>query len=237
MSTSTMEPKALRTSRSRSVFKSVVFVGLIVYTVITIANWIWTMSGSTRWKLVREENGIKIYSMKVPGEAAEKFKGVVNVRSTLTGLVSLLGDPSMGKEIGCYDLKWLGGDSKISYVTFKIDPPYPFPFRPRQFVVQSYVYQDKSSKEVLIQMVPALDRLPLDDRYLRVSDFYNRWRFTPQKDGVVEVEYILDDKFDGLVPYFLENWRRPRFIYRVLTSLPGHAAIYQDTMLPSIDNQ
>ncbi|MGD0831532.1 MAG: hypothetical protein ABR907_11345 [Terracidiphilus sp.] len=237
MSTSTIEPKTLRRSRFKSILKLLLFAGLVVGAVITIANWIWTMSGSNRWELIRDENGIKIYALKTPGEAAEKFKGVVNVRSSLTGLVMLMYDPTMCTEIGCYDPKGIGGDLQVGYTTFMINPPYPFPFQPRQFVARVFIYQDKSSKEVLIQMNPALDRLPPDDRYFRVSDFYNRWRFTPQKDGVVEAEYILDDKFSGFVPNFLERWRRPKFVYRVLASLPGHVAKYQQAKLPFIENQ
>src|SRR5262245_52056965 len=52
-----------------------------------VASLAWRFSGSNEWKLVQDENGVKIYALKAPGSDLTKVKGVTRVRSTLSGLL------------------------------------------------------------------------------------------------------------------------------------------------------
>lgn len=176
----------------------------------------WRFSGSNQWELVGDKNGVKVYSLKEPGNDLLQVKGVVRVRSTLASLVKMSQDESFCKETGCLDsrvLDWV--DDQVQYGYFRYD--LPFPWRPREFVVRTWTYQNPRTKEVLMKVSAVPGMLPPNPCCFRVTDMNNTIRFTPVGNGQVEVEYVQHLNEGGFIPDWLLNVARGRLM---LSGLP-----------------
>lgn len=198
---------------------------------------IWTFSGSNRWELVGEKNGVKVYSWKTPGSPVKKFKGVVRVRSTLSGLLALASDRNIAKEMGSYDSHSLGGDEHLMYSSFRMDAYPPFPFRPRESVFSALLYQSPQTKEILIEVRATPDKTPANACCFRVTDMNNSWRFTPLDNGEIEVEWILNEDLGGFVPDVLKNRKWPKVMFNFLTIVRDRAGRYQAAKIPFIQEK
>jgi START domain len=203
---------------ARRFVKAVAFVSVSLVTLLFVARMAWRVSGSNEWELVRDENGVKIYSLKAPGSDLIQVKGVVRVRSTLAGILTFMIDPATCEDYGCYD----------SYIIERVDDhllysfcrvPLPSPFQPRELVIRSQIHQNAQTKEVMLVNTAAPDKVPLYDCCLRVTDMSNTLRFTPLGNGQVEFEYVMNMDEGGYLPALLLNRRRPERVYGVLHGL------------------
>lgn len=215
-------------------FASLAIVSLAV--LLLVANLVWRFSGSNQWELVQDKNGVKVYSLKTPGSELLQIKGVVQVHSTLGGLVKFMQDPNVCADYGCYESYTVERvDDQLQYVTFRMD--FPRPFQTREFVVRTQVHQDAHTKEVLLEYAAAPDKMPANACCFRVTDMNNTFRFTPRGNGQVDVEYVMNMNEGGFIPPPLLNRVRPKVSYRVLRVLQGllekHG--YQDAKLDFID--
>jgi hypothetical protein len=208
------EPKTL----VKRLVKVVALVSVSLVTLLFVARLVWRLSGSNEWELVRDQNGVKIYTLKAPGSDLIQVKGVVRVRSTLAGILSFMIDPATCDDYGCYD----------SYIVERVDDhllysfcrvKLPFLFQPRELVIRSQIHQNAQTKEVLLMNTSAPDKVPPSDCCLRVTDMNNRLRFTPLGNGQVEFEYTMNMDEGGYLPDLLLNIKRPDRVYEVLSGL------------------
>ncbi len=185
-------------------------VSLIV--ALFVVRVVWRFSGSNQWELVGEKNGVKVYSLKVPGTDVKKFKSVFRVHSTLAGLVKYFQDPDACNDVGCshsYIVERV--DDQLEYASFRYK--LPSPFHPREFVVREQFYQNPHTREILVEVAAAPDKLPPDQCCFRVTDMNNMWRLTPVGNGDVEVEYIMNMNEGGFMPDILMNIARPKILF------------------------
>ena len=196
-----------------------VFIAIVAVVALSlVGNSIWRFSGSNEWQLVGQNKGVKIYSMKSPGTDLQKFKCTFRVRSSLSGLVTLMQDSEACKDLGCYDSRVIEKvDDNLTYSTFR----YRFnkPFKPREYVVRTQIHQDPKTKEVLVAYTAALGKLPTSDCCYRVTDFNNAWRLTPAGNGEVDVEYVINQDEGGFVPDVMLNPMRPKLLFMFLPNM------------------
>jgi hypothetical protein len=191
-------------------------VALVVIYAVARAGW--KFSGSNEWELWRDRKGVQIYTLKQPGADLERVRGVVTVKSSMSGMVKWLLDDDTCKDIGCTNAKtWGVVDERIRYSTFRYDLPKPF--KPREFVVREHVHQIPSTKEVWLEIGAVPEKLPPNDCCVRVTNMSNTWRLTPVGKGMIEVEYTLNMNEGGFVPDLILNKDRPRYIYSELRKL------------------
>jgi START domain len=206
----------------RKVGKVLLFGIALVITILVSSHFAWKYSGSKEWKLEVDENGIQVYSLKVPGSALKRFKAVGRVKTTLNRAVA---------EMISTDLQdcaeWMGSKCEIeslqpwnpqdmSHISFyRIN--YSSPFSPREFVLKVQVSQDPQSKAVLVEFIAIPDKLPRNKCCLRVENMHNSWRFTPLENGEVEVE--LQTNVDEGLPYLIVNRNSPRMLHGLFTIL------------------
>jgi hypothetical protein len=195
-------------------------VGVSLLALYFIAGVIWRYSGSNKWEFVGEKNGVKVYSLKQPGADLKQMKGVLRVRSTLAGLVKLMLDPAFSNKMGLKETQILERvNDQLVYSYFKA--PLPFPFQTREFVVRTQSYQNPRTKEVLMEVAAAPDRLPSNSCCFRVTEMNNTIRFTPLENGQVEIEYTQNVNEGGFLPDLLLNTMRPRVMFYGLPKLQG----------------
>lgn len=175
------------------------------------ADTIWKASGSAEWKLAKDEDGVKVYMLKVPGDKLIKTKTVMEGDYTLSQLAA--------PHIIDHNLetckKWIPNCSAVTPIK-DFDPvtrasvdmwrlDFPSPFSDRELLISTIASQDKASKAVVLDVVGLPNVLPHNDGVVRVEQMHNRWKFTPLADGKVEVELIQDTNLGGSFPYLMMN--------------------------------
>lgn len=201
-------------SSSKKVSKAKIFIiVLIAFVAIgVVSHYGWKGAGSGQWELAYDEDGMKVWTKKDPGEVLLKAKGTVRINAKLSPIMKFMRDPASCDDVGCYDSR-IVDDSRgpeLLYYTFKYD--VFFPFKPRVFMVKSEFTQDPITKEMNIGYVSASDEkilsmMPANDAdcCVRVDDMKNHWKFTPVGNGDVEVEFLYDTGMGGNMPYAMLN--------------------------------
>lgn len=219
------------TARPRSLPRRIIRVaayglaGAIV--TVFLANVIWKMSGSNRWELEFEKNGVQIYSLKAPGAYVKQFKGVMRAEYSLNHLIAGLIENS-NMEVcrnfipNCIDMQvvepW---SSRTMSDTVMWKLALPPPFSPREVIMQSQVAQDKETGKVVVDIIAAPNKLPRNHDSVRLTHIHNRWIYTPlgknsQGNHQVEIEFVQDIDMGGLFPDFLQNLAGGAETYRFL---------------------
>lgn len=208
----------VRRSWSRRIARGLLVIVISLVTLGVIGNAIWKFSGSNRWELIAEKNGVKVYSLKSPGSSLAQVKGVVRVESSLAGLVAFMQDPTVCAKMGCRESYVIERvDDQLLYTTFRYNMPSIF--QPREFVLSAHFSQNPRNGEVLLQYAPAPDKLPPNDCCFRVTDMNNTWRFRPVGKGLTEVEFHMKMDDGGFMPDLLINQIRPKVMFKALPRL------------------
>ena len=203
---------------SERLLKVLLIVGVSLVALFFVASLIWRFSGSNQWEFVQERNGVKVYSLKAPGSDLKQVKGIVQIRSTLAGLVKFMQDPDGCNDVGCYESKIIERvDDQLQYYSFRFNKP--FPFQTREYVVRLQVHQDPRTKAVLMVFAAAPDKAPPNNCCFRVTEMNNTWRFTPLENGRVEVEFVQNSHMGGFMSDLKENTQRPKLMVDTLSTL------------------
>jgi hypothetical protein len=211
--TTAIKPTKPKT-RAKKVSRALLLGGVSLLALLSVARFIWVASGSNQWEFFGEKNGIKVYTLKAPGVDLIQAKGVFRVHSSLAGVIKLLRDPNTCKDLGCvesYDIERV--DDQLEYSHFRINLPPPF--RPRDFVIRSQVYQSPNTGEVIVEIAAAPGKAPLNNCCVRVNTMNNTWRLTPLENGQVEIEYVLNMNEGGFIPDILLNTSHPKTLFNL----------------------
>ena len=211
-----------------------------------LAKLAWTMSGSSKWELELEKDGIAVYSYKAPGAYMKQFKGVMRAKYTQSQVVAalMLDNHSLDNCKAwipeCIELKVLEpytdraqGDSVLW--TLELLPPV---FKNREYVIKSLTSQDPATKVVAIDIMAAANKVPLNDCCVRITHIHNRWQLTPVAPGEIELQLVQDFSMGGLFPDFLLNLAGADETYKLFhDTLPGlmNKAKYRSATFDYID--
>lgn len=195
-------------------WKRLYFGFSLLVMVALVAHFTWVASGSSEWKLAKDEAGIKVYTSKAPGDAMYKLRTVMEGDYTLTQLVS--------QHIGVGDnlqvcIEWIPGCKDFKRIMpFTPERGYdrdlwrvevPGPFADRELLISTIFHQNKQTKAVTLDVVGMPNSLPPTPGVVRLERIHNQWTYTPKANGKVEVALIQDVGFSevGFVPYPLLN--------------------------------
>lgn len=217
------------------------FFGYLKYAVLLIAllslvgHWLWVPSGSGQWKLVKEEGGVTIWTMKAPGTGLLQVKGHIRVKARLASAISLQEDATNCADANCSEaIDSIAGvpayfyDAKVieripsapgrhaAYIAFKLDPPG---MKPIEYVLLQQRSQDPVTKVVNLNLFAAPARIERDPCCVRVTYLHNRWRFTPHANGEIDIE-LIQDTDDGGIPYPIANLMTPELTHQLLLDMP-----------------
>lgn len=176
---------------------------LLVMSCVVSANYEPPLSSQ---KLILDRQGIKIWSYQVPNSPLYGFRAVTTVKSTLSGLVSLIADTQNGS-------RWLYRTSHIDLLqrndadmsfTVRVVTDFPWPFNDREALVFGRISQDPQSYQVRIDS-HNVDTFPVDRCCLRMPSVEGSWIFKPLADGQVEVTMTGHADPGGRVPVSVVN--------------------------------
>lgn len=184
---------------------------LIALGVLVVLLYGWSLAfeagGSGQWELAIDEGGVKVYTLKEPGNPLLKVRAQTRVKSNLTGIAHLIVDPASCDEGDCYDSKLIERvptqSGWSSYNTFKFD--FPPPLQTREYVVRLDLTQDAQSKAITAKITGTPDKLPLNDCCLRVPFIENLWQIKPLGNGELDVSLTMDFNAGGNMPNWLAN--------------------------------
>jgi hypothetical protein len=183
---------------------------LVVIGLLFIYNWYWTNSGSNEWELEIDEDGVKVYSLKGPGDKIVKFRSVIKGDYTLSQLAAPhLLDHNLAtcKEwfencVGCKIIKPFDSIKHYDISLWTLE--FPSPFAPRELLINTSVNQDEN-KVVTIDVMAVPNAVEHNEDKVRVERMHNVWKFTPLGNGLTECELTQDISLGGLFPTFLMN--------------------------------
>ena len=156
------------------------------------------------WKLVVDENNIKVYSRSVSFSKLKEFKSETVVETTLDSMIALLDDINghsnwMFKVQKGELLKIV--NKNIRYGKSIIAAPWPV--KKREFIYKSIISQDKDTKIVTIKIENAPDYQPRSDDYVRVEKAFGFWKFIPIENNKIKVVNQMFTDPGGAIPKWM----------------------------------
>lgn len=164
------------------------------------------------WELVRrdEARDIRVYLRDVPNSSYKSFYAVTHVKTRLTTVVAVLSDvtamPEWIARMKSVKLLRRSADSELwVYARYRL----PYPFLEREAVLQSQMQQDPLTRVVTIttRSVPGFVGAQKDR--VRLANMHSTWKLTPDKNGLVRIEFWGQGEPGGYVPPLLFNYNLP----------------------------
>ena len=213
-STTNLRPKRRFLSRAWT-FLKYAFAALLV--AIIVAHFVYKYTGTGKWELFQQKDGVTVYKKKDPGSTVVQYKGIMKVESSLTSFTRFMQDPTTCDDVGCTDTVVIKEESpQVQYMSFVYDY---HPFDKRQFVVKVDVSQDPKTKSVTIKYLGHPDLVPEDACCVRVPRMNNIWIAHPIARNQIEVEYIVDMYEGGMLPYPLTNYFHSRTPFKAFAKI------------------
>ncbi len=179
----------------------VIIVAILIFIVPGIAG-----DDNIPWELVKDENGIKVFTRENNGSQLKEFKGITQINTSLASLITLYYDRESYHEwfFACENsmlLKEISFRERYFYTVTGA----PWPISHRDIIIHSILTQNPDSKEVLITEVGIKNFIPENTDMVRVTEMEGFFKFTPIKDDVIEVTYQCYSNPGGILPAFLIN--------------------------------
>ena len=164
------------------------------------------VSGQPNWKLVANEDGIRVFSKTVMDSRIKALKTTCEIKANLAQMVALLLDVEAAGQWICHTkscslLKKMSA-SELYYYT---EVALPWPLSNRDFVTHMRVFQDPVTKIVTISTPAVPGVLAERAGIVRVNHSVGTWTLTPLGKENVNVEYTLQVDPGGIIPAYIVN--------------------------------
>lgn len=208
------------TKKPRSKFTKFLVIANIAGLLLLVAHMAWLRSGSNEWSLLSDKDGIRVWSMKAPGEAIKKYKLQMHVESNLSDVVFYMSDLNTGYDVGASDIRRieevLDDPVFLAYDTYKLDLK---PFGKMDVVIVNHYAQDPKTGVVRLSVHAAPNKIPVDPDVPRVKHLSNRFTVTPVAQGGVDIELLAE--MDLGLPYVLQNLVMPQVVHEEFAKMRG----------------
>jgi hypothetical protein len=167
------------------------------------------------WELVRDDDGIKVYTRPVPDSKIKAFRGEALIPAGLNQIMALMDDMAACPDwmYRCEDPVLLlrnGVVERYSYMRNRL----PWPARDRELIVRSLIEQDADTRAVVITLTGVVEedlpesartRLPQTQGHVRVNRLNGSWTFRPQQDSGTYAVYEMHAEIAGNLPAAMVN--------------------------------
>ncbi|MFH1296855.1 MAG: START domain-containing protein [Bacteroidota bacterium] len=158
------------------------------------------------WEFIKERDGIKIYTQKEKGSPLKSFKGVMEIRSTMEMIGTVVGNV---KNFDWWDdairkIDVLAHEDNV-YSQYYLIYDVPWPLMDRDLCVNAKVTIDPVTGTKVILARPLPDVIPEDPTIIRIKNYWQKWSIQPLKNGMIRLtlEGFVDP--GGIVPSWLYN--------------------------------
>lgn len=162
-------------------------------------------SSQHQWKLIADDEQIRIYSSAVPDSKIKAIRVECVVDASMAQMASLIMDVEAGTE-WVYKTKscTLVKKNSPTDLYYHSEISLPWPLDNRDFVAHLVARRDAATGVVTIDGPVVAGMVPTRKNVVRVSDSKGRWVLTPQA-GKVKIEYMLHTDPGGYVPAWAVN--------------------------------
>ncbi len=159
------------------------------------------------WSLVRDRDGIQIFSREVPGSALRAVRGVGRIKAPVTEVVALLRDvparPTWDATCASATvLRKTDRDEEMVYIHSQL----PWPVADREMVLRTSWSFDKEAATATLSSVVVRGGRAVTEGRVQVQEGYNIW--TVRQIAAGEAEVITEVHLDpgGRLPGWLLNY-------------------------------
>ena len=176
--------------------------------------------GQYRWKLERNEDGIKIYSADVPNSVFKAVKVECTLTGTYTKLFSILSNvPHFNKWV--YRTKTsrlLKKNSPYDFVYYT-ETELPWPMSNRDAVVHMRFNTDSLPKFLIITGTGETGWVAPKSGLERVNHYKAKWRVTMPTAQTIHIDYEYELDPSGNVPGWLTNMTNDKGPFETFSNL------------------
>jgi len=162
---------------------------------------------ASSWKLeaTDEDKNIQVYTREVAGSELKEFKGITQIKTSVSALVALLKDKKDATQWMHNIIEYEVQEeiSEVESIVYSVSEA-PWPVTNRDSYVRSILTVDANGV-VTSTMKAEPEYGPLDEEYVRMPSLKGGWTFTPQEEGMVEVVYQVHANPGGSLPNWLVN--------------------------------
>ena len=196
----------------------------VVVTVLTGATAPAAHAGESPWSLVRERDGIAVYTRPVEGSGIREFKGSALVAASAESIHTLLRDADGFKDWfpNTSESRLLSREGNVSYRYTVIDTPWPVSDRDNIFRNETEI--DPQSGRITIRITAAPDDYPEQPQRVRVRRALGLWLLEPIRADATRVTFKMHLEPGGGVPQWLLNTQVVETPFDVLTNLRAAVA-------------
>lgn len=157
------------------------------------------------WKLLRDRQGIQIYSRKVTGSKYEAFKGIIVLKSSPASILGLLDHTEASSEWVQFctfgkTLKSNGFSERYIYQVMDL----PFPLATRDAVFRATTSYNPVTQAITVALAAVADFYPATE-YVRIRIGSGYFKVRVIDDDNTEVTWQLHVDPGGAIPALLAN--------------------------------
>lgn len=158
------------------------------------------------WKLLKEKDGIAVYTRYEPNTNLKSFKGETEFKTTMKKLCACLGNLD--------NLDWWDDDieevnilhhQRDKLIQYYIVYDAPWPVTDRDLCVQSRITKDEAAGSMIVKADPCPDCMPEKKDRVRIKDYWQQWTLKDLHNGSfhVTLEGFVDP--GGNIPSWIYN--------------------------------
>jgi hypothetical protein len=159
-----------------------------------------------RWDFVKEKSGIRIFLKKEPGNSLKSFKGVMEVRSTMEKIQTIVGNVrnfDMWDE-SIRELKIIDEKENV-FTQYYLVYHVPWPLNDRDLCVEARISVDSATGKKVIYATPLSDVIPEYPERVRIRNYWQQWTIEPLKNGFIRLTLEGFADPGGIIPSWLYN--------------------------------
>jgi len=172
------------------------------------------------WKLVKAQNEIKVYLRKHKSSNLKEALGVMEIKTSLSSIISLLKD-SQNHKTWMYANKKsniLKSPNNFEWILYT-ESEAPWPILNRDLISHAKMYQSSKNCAIKINARAIPDYIDEKDGLVRIKEMNSEWTFTPKKNGYVEVRFKILINLGGSLPIWAANLAVDKGPYNTLSKM------------------
>ncbi|MDQ3232775.1 MAG: START domain-containing protein [Pseudobdellovibrionaceae bacterium] len=161
----------------------------------------------SKWELVSEKDGIKVYRMEVPGSPLVAFKGVKLMPVSITKVAQVILDEDTEKKkewidmIKDFKIIEKGSTESVTYSAYDL----PWPLEDRDYIVHSQLKIDNEANQIVIELKSTEHPKSPQTIGVRAQLTRSMYKLVPKPGRTTEVTVEIQTDPKGDLPKWLVN--------------------------------
>ena len=147
-----------------------------------------TIHGADNWELIRNDDGIKVFSKKNDHSGYIEIKGISSVYTNLKACVALMNDVDNFKQ-------WMHATEEASLIkrsgeyqfSYYLHSDIPWPAKDRDVVINLRILRNPKTRTIYTKSHNITGVIPVKEDIQRISSVNSSWEFTPLKNNEIQI--------------------------------------------------